>query len=306
MSAWRDHKVAMLAVALLALAATFTHPMMNLERPTFRYVYVFDISQSMNVMDVPGFEGSISRLDYAKQTAIDSLSSLPCGSEIGLALFTGHRAFLLITPIETCANYRELSAMVENISWRMTWKPRSEIAKGLFKSIKLLDQFESPTRVVFFTDGHEAPPINPELSPQFTGTENDIRGMIVGVGGDEPVRIPKFDKFGEEQGFWAADEVAHIDAYTQLSHAREGTTSTVIGTEHLSSLREPYLKELAANTGLSYTRIGGGQNFTGAVKNTSLGLPKTSERDMRWLFALLALVAFAGSLLYLPGIRGGR
>jgi len=302
-SPWRDPKVILLAAALLLLAATFAQPMMNLEQPTFRYVYVFHISHSMNVKDVSGLEGSISRLDYAKQVVIDSLSSLPCGSEIGLALFTGHRAFLLITPIETCANYRELSTMIENVSWRMTWKPRSEIAKGLFKSIKLLDHFELPTRLVFFTDGHEAPPINPEILPQFTGTEKIIKGMIVGVGGDALVQIPKFDKFGEPQGFWTAQDVPHIDAYTQASHAREGTTSAIIGTEHLSSLREPYLKELATKTGLSYTRIGGGRDFTAAVINRSLSLPRTSASDVRWLLALLALVAFTASCVYHPRIH---
>ena len=297
MSAWREGKLALLAVAAIFLVATYAQPKMNLERTTFRYVFVFDISQSMNVMDVTGFENAISRLDFAKQRAIDALSSLPCDSEIGLALFTGHRAYLLITPIETCANYRELSTMIENVSWRMTWKPRSEIAKGLAKSIKLLDGFDAPTRLVFFTDGHEAPPINPDIPPRFPETENDIKGMIVGVGGNTLVPIPKFDKFGELQGVWSVDEVQHIDAFTLSSHAREGTASTVVGTEHLSSLRETYLKELATTTGLDYVRVDGESDFNAAVTSRMLGLPQTSASDIRWLLGLVALLALIGSCL---------
>ncbi len=140
----------LLVISLCLLAATFTSPTMQLERATYRYVFVFDISQSMNVMDIPDTDLSITRLNYAKQTAAKSLSILPCGTEVGLALFTGHRAFLLITPIEICANYRELSSILNNIDWRMMWEARSEIAKGLFKSIALMKELEGQTRLVFF------------------------------------------------------------------------------------------------------------------------------------------------------------
>jgi mxaL protein len=298
MSVWRNPQVMFLFLSLVLLGATFARPTMQLEKQTYRYVFVFDISQSMNVMDVSDTGGPITRLNYAKQTAIESLLTLPCGTEVGLALFTGHRAFLLTTPIETCDNYRELSSMLNNIDWRMTWEARSEIAKGLYKSIALLKQLEGQTRLVFITDGHEAPPINPELPPRYPGTKGEITGLIIGVGGEKPVPIPKFDATGEQQGYWKADEVSHVDAYTQARRERESIVSTVSGTEHLSSLRETYLESLATKTGLTYYRLSGTKYFSQQIRGDALGTPKVRTTDVRWFIALGSLFAFVAAMLW--------
>ncbi len=298
MSAWRNPQAILLLISLGLLGGTFARPTMQLERQTYRYVFVFDISQSMNVMDVGEVETPITRLNYAKQSAIESLSMLPCGTEVGLALFTGHRAFLLTTPIETCDNYRELSIMLNNIDWRMTWEARSEIAKGLYKSIALLKQLEGQTRLVFFTDGHEAPPINPDLPPRYPGTKGEISGLVIGVGGETLVPIPKFDAMGEQQGYWKVDEVSHVDAYTQARSARESTISTVSGMEHLSSLRETYLESLARKTGLTYYRLSGAKDLSQQMRGDTLGIPNVRTTDMRWLIALGALCAFVTATLW--------
>jgi len=294
---WRRPQFLLLVLAVLLLAATFLRPTLELEQATYRYVFVFDISQSMNVDDVPGTRAPITRIEYAKQMTLESLTMLPCGSEAGLALFTGHRAFLLITPVETCANYRELAGIVNNINWRMTWETKSEIAKGVYKSVALLKQLPGDTRLVFFTDGHEAPPINPELPPRFAGEKGEISGLIMGVGGDTPSPIPKYDSDGEQQGYWKAEDVSHTDSYTQQRSAREGTpASTQTGTEHLSSLRVSYLQGIAENTGLSYHTLQGAREFANRMKSPSLGIAKTATTDMRWLLALSALIALIATL----------
>lgn len=300
MKVWRRPQIVMLFVSCLLLAATFARPTLDLERDTYRYVFVFDISQSMNVADVPNLKEPISRLAYAKKMAVESMSMLPCGSEVGLALFTGHRAFLLITPTEICANYRELSAILHNIDWTMTWEARSEIAKGLYKSIGLMHQLAEQTRLVFLTDGHEAPPINPDLPPRYTASETAIYGLIVGVGGDQPVPIPKFDNIGEQQGYWQADDVAHIDAYSEARNAREGKTSGAAGTEHLSSLRESYLESLATKTGLGYHRLRDAKNLSRELRREALGIPNIITTDMRWALAFCALVLFLAAMLLVP------
>ncbi len=293
----RPHLIALL-IAILLLAATFTYPTLQLERSTYRYVFVFDISQSMNVMDVPGTDHAITRLEYAKKTTLEALSEMPCGTEAGLALFTGHRTFLLITPIETCRNYREISVMLNNINWRMTWEMKSEIAKGLFKSIGLLNLIDDNTRLVFITDGHESPPINPETPPRFPGQVGEINGLILGVGGNSPVPIPKFDiNTGEPEGFWKAEDVEHTDVYTKTSG---GAAANIIGTEHLSSLKETYLQGLADKTGLTYHRLASSDNLYDLIKTPALGNPRMITTDMRWLFALGAFLIFISTLLIDP------
>lgn len=288
--------VGLIALSIALLGSTFLRPSLQLEHPTYRYVFVFDISQSMNVKDVASAP-NLTRLDAAKQRVSESLSQLPCGSQAGLALFTGHRAFLLIAPVEVCANYRELRIMLSNIDWRMTWESRSEVAKGVYKSIKLLTQLEAQTRLIFLSDGHEAPPINPELPPRFPGEPGLIGGLIVGVGGEKAVPIPKLDENDEQTGFWQATDVTHVDAFTASTRAREGKESNITGTEHLSSLRESYLQGVATTTGLDYWRLGSTNAFVRQLKSSKLGIMQTGMRDVRWIFALGALIALVGFYL---------
>ncbi|MSR13917.1 MAG: VWA domain-containing protein [Gammaproteobacteria bacterium] len=302
MSGRRNVQIALLLLAAALLAATFARPTLQLPRQTFRYVMVFDITQSMNVMDVSA-AGS-TRLEYAKKTALDALSEMPCGTEFGLALFTGHRAFLLITPIEICANYRELSTMLSSIDWRMTWEARSEVAKGLYKSLELLKALPGQTRLVFLTDGHEAPPLNPDVPPQFAGDKGAIRGLLVGVGGALPVPIPKLDEEGAVQGVWKSDEVMHIDSFRAEKNAREGKLALNSGTEHLSSLRETYLQGLADNTGLTYHRLTETAGLSRELKSAALAIPKITTTDVRGMLALAALLALVASLVKGPLTRG--
>ena len=273
--------IGMMIFALLLIAYTFQRPTAAIGGETFRYTYVFDISQSMNVTDVSSQDEELSRLEFAKQAAISSLTSLPCGSEVGVALFSGHRAFLLITPIEICANYSELSTILSRIDWRMTWERSSEVAKGLHKSLTLLSLLEQESRLVFFTDGQESPPIRIDLPPSFTGTPGEVTGMIVGVGGDEPVAIPKFDETGKRIGVWQKDEV--VQGYTS------GTTNPFQGIEHLSALREGYLKEVANGTGLDYYRLEQIDGFTRRLESTAYGFKRIAVTDIRWIIALVAL-----------------
>lgn len=296
MKAWREPQALLLLLACLLLAATFAAPRMTLQRAIYRYVLVFDISQSMNVTDVGAVDAPQTRLEFAKQRAAEALKDLPCGSEVGLALFTGHRTFLMITPIELCANYGELSTMLASIDWRMTWEEKSEVAKGVFRSLELLRGFKQPARLVFVTDGHEAPPINPDVKPTFAGKPGAVKGLVVGVGGAQPVPIPKLDADGRQHGFWKAEEVMNTDSFRADADQREGR-SAAAGTEHLSSLKEDYLRGLADETGLQYVKLEPGSGLARALTSGTMGIARTQDTDIRWLFALGALAALCGSRL---------
>lgn len=296
MRAWRRPPALLLLLACVLLAASFGAPRVDLERSIYRYVLVFDISQSMNVADVSAGDTPLTRLEFAKQRAQEALKSLPCGSEVGLALFTGHRAFLMMTPIELCANFSELSGMVTRVDWRMTWEERSEIAKGVFRSLELLRGFKDSTRLVFLTDGHEAPPINPDVKPAFAGKVGAVKGVLVGVGGARPVPIPKLDAEGKQHGDWRAEDVMQVDSFRADENQREGRGAAA-GTEHLSSLKEDYLRGLAKETGLDYLRLDSSAGFMRALTAPAMGIPRHQATDIRWLFALTALLCLCLSLL---------
>ena len=99
-------------------------------RNIYNAIFVIDISQSMNTRDYQLGEHTISRLQAVKDTLSNSLGQIPCGSKVGLAIFTEYRSFLLLAPIDVCANYAELSASINHISGKngLGWGAKS--AKG--------------------------------------------------------------------------------------------------------------------------------------------------------------------------------
>ncbi len=200
----------------------------------------------------------------------------------------------------------DLSNMLARIDWRMTWEERSEIAKGVFRSLALLAGFKDTTRLVFLTDGHEAPPLNPDVKPEFTGKPGAVKGLVVGVGGLQPVPIPKLDAEGKQHGYWQAEDVMQMDSFRAGQNQREGRDTGAGGTEHLSSLKEDYLRELARQTGLDYTRLESSAALARALTGTTMGIGRVQATDIRWLFALGALVALCLAVLRVGDGQRGR
>ena len=304
----------LLGAAALALGVALLRPTVAIERPLFNHVVVLDVTQSMNVQDAVVGGKPVARLDQAKQALRDALLQLPCGSKLGLGLFTEYRSYLLLAPVEVCANLQELRATLGHIDGRMAWTGNSEVAKGLFSGLAIAQQLPDKPALVFVTDGHEAPPLDARNGPRFNQEPGDVPGWIVGVGGLTPLPIPKIDPLGRPLGFWRADEVLHADP---RSASRDATPDTAKpqGSEHLSSLREAHLRRLAAETGLKFMRLqesaspGGspGTSLGAALTEPALARPVPARADLRWLPALLALLLLlARHLLQLRHLRSLR
>ena len=295
----------LLALAALALAATFLDPGWPMTRNELEFVAVFDITQSMNVPDQQQGGRSVTRLARAKAAMETALGVLPCGSKAGWAIFTEYRSFLLIAPIEVCAHQRELLGELHRLDGRMAWAGNSEVAKGLNSGMLVVHTLPSRPALVFLTDGHEAPPVNPRYRPNFALKRGEVRGMIVGVGGDTPRPIPKTDPSGLPLGEWGADEVLQVDprslgrggsvAGEQMVEPEDLTVKPLPGaapgSEHLSSLREGYLELLASEQGLLYRRLASDRSLVAALEDERLAQPRPSRLDLRPVLAALALVA---------------
>jgi hypothetical protein len=288
------------------------HPAVPLKRDTFKYLFVFDITQSMNVKDTGGRGKGSSRLDFAKAAVGETLRELPCSSQAGLAVFTEHRTFLLFAPVEICQHLSELSTMLQAIDWRMAWAASSEIAKGLYSSLLAAKALGPDTRIVFLSDGHEAPPIHPDFRPKFRGQPGEIQGAIIGIGGMMPVPIPRFNRDGKTLGYWKAEEVLQVDTFSfgrgatlnnepMAGIAHSDITSRIkTGTEHLSSLRELYLKQLADETRLAYHRLESPEGLTELLKAPRFAEQEVGDADVRWVFALISLLIILSAYLIAP------
>ncbi len=279
----------LLGAAALALGVTLLRPSLAIERPLFNHVVVLDVTQSMNVQDALVDGKPVSRLALAKQALREALLQLPCGSKLGLGLFTEYRSYLLLAPVEVCANLQELRATLAHVDGRMAWTGNSEIAKGLFSGLAIAQQLPDKPALVFVTDGHEAPPLDARNWPRFNQQPGEVPGWIVGVGGLTPLPIPKIDPLGRPLGFWRADEVLQADP---RGASRDATPDAAKpkGSEHLSSLREAHLRRLAAHTGLKVLRLQDTGALGAALTEPALARPVPAQADLRWAPAVLALL----------------
>ena len=309
-SRWRaaagDAGVWLLVAALALLGVAALEPTLRVPRVLHRHLLVFDITQSMNVADT-GTDGALTRLEQAKRAAVQALPALDCGSEVGIGLFTGHRSLVLFTPVEVCAHYGEITSVVRGIDWRMAWEFKSEVAKGLHSALDVALRLEEPATVVFLTDGHEAPPVNPQYPPRYRHEPGEARGVIVGVGGTTPVRIPKLAPDGRQRGWFGADEVAQVDPYTRGRPTGDGTEAMVgaeapvqgfTRREHLSALRADYLQSLAGKLEIGFARLREDGDLESVLLDPALGRNVHGAADLRWLLGLLAMLAVLP--LYLP------
>jgi mxaL protein len=301
----RHGEAVLLLLAALALGVTFARPGIGVMQPQVDAVVVLDITQSMNVAEAARRGEPLSRLVHAKHELEQVLTMLPCGSRLGWGVFTEHRSFLLLAPIETCAHQRELLQTLHHIDGRMAWAGNSEVAKGLNSALRMATALDDKPALVFVTDGHEAPPLDPHLRPAFSVARGEVRGLLVGVGGDVPQPIPRSDPSGRQLGWWSAKEVFQVDPRSlgrygngeamadSVSDAVPPNVGATPGAEHLSSLREGYLKLLGSETGLRYQRLGSTEALLAALTDPQLARPVASRVDLRPMLAGLALLALS-------------
>jgi mxaL protein len=272
----------MLVLPLLLLGIAIFKPTLQMQRPLFNYVFVIDITQSMNardyhVTDLPG-----DRLSVVKETIKYALQKLPCDSKVSLGLFTNKNVFMLFEPLEICQHYNVLEQSLMKIDWRMAWAADSHIARGIYTSIKEINRMEDKPRLVFFTDGQQTP-VNIK-EPLFLLKPGVVQGMIVGVGNLQPVPIPRLDNNNVPQGYWQIEETGDQSAY----EAKQATSSG----NYLSSVQEHELQRLATITGMEYRHLDTPEQLSLDLMLPEFSQPRQVATDVSWIFVVLALGCF--------------
>jgi mxaL protein len=260
-----------------------------------------------------------SRLAFARHALQEGLLQLPCGSKLGLGVFSERRTLVLFTPVEVCRNRAELTAAINALGGQMAWANASEIALGLHGALQIAKELPDRPALVFITDGHEAPPVNPRYRPRFDGRPGEVHGFIIGAGGGIPRPIPKVGPDGSPLGFWREDEVPQTDLY---SRGRAGSISGEQmedsggppsplpmdqpgGEEQLSSLHAQYLELLASETGLRYRSLTDGPSLAAALTDGAGLRREPAPVDIRWVWGTFALVALL-TLSLPPGLPSFR
>ena len=301
---WQRDTILHSAAALLVLAAVL-HPAIPLKRDLHNYLLVADVTQSMNVEDMPLGTGKVSRLSYTRHLMKETVGSLPCGSHVSLGVFTAESIALLFTPIEVCANFDVIQDSIAHLEWRMAWRGNSRLRFGLKAASATLDALPIPAQMVFFTDGDEAPKLNAINKLDLSHWQGGEGWLVVGVGGDEPMPIPKFDSENHILGYWATTNMILAPSQVQ-SEESVGTRDDTIASDdynrYLSRLDEPYLKELAQEIGARYQRGGDAESLTEAMRRQPAAGHAITDAPLTRPLLLLALLLILAS--YGPAVPG--
>ncbi len=287
-------QAAIYTTVLLLLAAALFKPAIPMQRQIFNYIFVIDITQSMNARDYHVAGLPADRLSFVKQSLQHVLHELPCHSKVGLGLFTTKNMFLLFEPLEICQHYHVIETSLEKIDWRMAWAADSHIARGLYASIRDLGKVGSKPRLVFFTDGQQTP--SGSKTPPFLSTPGAVKGQIIGVGNLQPVPIPKLDNSNRQIGYWLADEA---ETRSRRTAGRHMSTE-----KYLSSVKENELQRLAGITGLQYHHLQTPQQLADLLQAADIGNPESVDTDISWFLAATALLVFVTP--YFRTIYGDR
>jgi mxaL protein len=300
---WRTRRIALpLAAAVLLLLAVFL-PDFRITRSVAQVVIVLDVSQSMNTPDcrLDRTGAAVSRLACVKDALAEGLREMPCGSQVAWGVFAGNQTTVLAAPVEVCTHRGDLLESLARLDWRVMWDPASRIGGALVSALRVLPnvphEADHLPGLVFITDGHEAPAIALRNRRNFDDYAGKVKGIVIGVGGDALTPIPKHDMDGKYLGEWAAEDVPQMDMSGQRALSSVPGEKMVgeddevpSGTEHLSSLKEPYLQLIAGEAKLEYRRLVRRADMVTALQSPLLRQPLSIDTDLRWIPAVLALV----------------
>jgi mxaL protein len=297
--AFRDLRFWLLVAAFLLVVAGLFLPRVKLTRNAYDALAIIDITSSMNVRDLTLGGKPASRLDVVKDRLRELVANLPCESRLGLGIFSERRVFVLFDPVETCENFSSIDASITGLDWRMAWEGDSRITGGIHDGIAAAKGLG--VDLLFFTDGHEAPPLPWTGLPAFEGKPGETKGLIVGVGGKTLSPIPKYDDDGREIGTIGPDDVLQEnragppppDAASRPGYhpkwAPFGDVQ-IDNNEHLSSVKEDHLRAVAAQTGLAYTTLDGASALLRAFEAAATPRKVVVATDVRPYPAALALL----------------
>ena len=287
-----------MASALILIMAALWLPQVSRDVKIMDTLFILDITDSMNVQDVELDGEKVSRLSWAKDFTRRTMLEMPCGAHAGLAIFSEARSLILMNPVEVCSSYHDLRQMLEQLDPYMAWARSSEVSKATYTAIRQAKNIDPKPTIVMLTDGHESPPIHESLFPKFAGTPGEIRGLLVGIGGEDLLPIPKTNEAGEIEGVWEVNDVMHQDVYASMQ-ADTTINTNIPRTEHLSSQKKSHLETLANRVGFAFVSSPTKPaKLVEKIKDESDTRELTVDYDLYVWLSGLALILIL--LVYLP------
>jgi mxaL protein len=295
----------LIVVALLLLLAIYK-PQIQLKQDVHNYLLIADVSQSMNAQDVKLNNKVISRMDYTKHLMKRVVETSSCGTYISLGVFAAENVGLLLTPLEVCANYDVITDSIDHLEWRMAWRGNSRLTFGIKSAESMFDYLNIPATMLFFTDGDEAPKVNAINKLDLSGVQIGKNLLFIGVGGHQPVPIPRYNTSNKWVGYWSSDTKENSagavgDTYSDTS--KDEPDPIVAYAEfdrYLSQLDSEYLKQISAEIKGSYIEGQDTEEFYTYVQSQKPSASFVTAYSLKWLYLILAILMLL--LIYTPEI----
>jgi mxaL protein len=296
----RRREISLLSLALLLLLGAMLRPTLPVQRDIYTYLLVVDITQSMNTEDMQLAGKRVSRMAYTRQMLRDTIAAMPCGTRVSVALFAGVVVSTLFHPIELCASYDAIQDTVAHLEWRQAWHGNSRLGFGMLSTTAALKALPEPAQVVFFTDGEETPLLHAFNRADLSHWQGGSGWLLVGIGGDKPVPVPKLDENNKIIGYWSDTTyqlepgIAQVSDETRLK--RDDSVATEDYDRYLSKLDEEYLQELARQVNARYLRGVATHKVIAAMRELKPARRDHAPLPLDWLLAgsaaLLLLAAY--------------
>lgn len=301
-----NYESLLLALVVLMLALALLKPDIQLKQKVNSYLLMADVSQSMNAEDVKIAGKTVSRMEYTKHLMKRVVETSDCGTYISLGVFAGENVGLLFMPLEVCANYDVITDTIDHLEWRMAWRGNSRLSFGVKSAVSIFDYLNAPAQMIFFTDGDEAPKVNAINKLDLSGVQIGKKLLFVGVGGHEPVPIPRYNSRNKLVGFWSTDSKDNSPGAVGVTYSdtsKDEPDPMVAYAEYdryLSQLDAEYLKGLAQETRSSYIEGQDTPAFYEHIHGLEPAGSFVTAYSMRWVYLSLALVLLI--LTYLPDL----
>jgi mxaL protein len=302
------HETALLLAAVALLLLALVKPQIRLKQEVHNYLLLADVSQSMNAEDRKLGNQNVSRMAYTRHLMKKVVETSPCGTYVSVGVFAAENVALLFMPLEVCANYDVITDSIDHLEWRMAWRGNSRLSFGIKAAASAFDYLNAPAQMLFFTDGEEAPKVNAINKLDLSDVQIGKNVLFVGIGGHQPVPVPRYNSSNKWVGFWSSDTKENSagavgDKYSDTS--KDEPDPMVAYAEYdryLSQQDSDYLKALASEINGKYIEGQDVPNFYEYVQDQKPAASFVTAYSMRWLYlslaGLLVLMTFMPNLLH--------
>jgi mxaL protein len=297
-----NHETLLYLCAAAFLLLALFKPEIQLKQKVHNYLLIADVSQSMNAEDAKLGNKNVSRLAYTQFLMKRVVETSSCGTYVSVGVFAAENVALLISPLEVCANYDVVMDTIAHLEWRMAWKGNSRISFGIKAAANIFDSLNLPAKLLFFTDGDEAPWLNVTIKQDLSSVRMGDNFIFVGVGEKEKIAVPRYNAANKRVGYWPINDNNNAGA-VGVNYANpslddaDPPIATAEYDRYLSQLNEEYLQTLSKEIKGKYIKAQDSESFYNYVQHQTPAAKFVTPYSIRWLYLFLAALSILVTFL---------